>query len=138
MTSASPAPSDPVDQSDQFDTSGLPRGARLDPTWELGPREVKRRLDAGDDVVLLDVRTAQELSLARIEGAMHVPLQSLAAALPELLEHEERPIVVFCHHGRRSMQATVFLREHGFKDVRSMAGGIDLWSQSVDRRVGRY
>lgn len=123
---------------DPFDTAGLPRGARLDPTWEIGPREVKRRLEGGDDVVLLDVRTAQELALARIEGAVHAPVQTLAASLPALLEHEARTVVVFCHHGRRSLQATIFLREQGFADVRSMAGGIDLWSQSVDRAVARY
>ncbi|MFO0874703.1 MAG: rhodanese-like domain-containing protein [Phycisphaerales bacterium] len=124
--------------SDAFDASGLPRGSTLDPGWEVGPRDVGRRLAAGADLVLIDVRTAQELALARIDGARHVPLQNLASHLSALRELEERPIVVFCHHGRRSLQATAFLREQGFGDVKSMAGGIDLWSQAVDPRVARY
>jgi len=123
---------------DPYDHAGLPHGSRHDPTWEIGPREVKRRLDAGESIVLLDVRTEQELALARLHGARHVPLQSLAASLPALSEHDDQTVIVFCHHGRRSMQAAVFLREQGFADVRSMAGGIDLWARAVDPAVGRY
>ena len=62
----------------------------------------------------------------------------------ELLEHVEslggfeQPIVVYCHHGVRSLYVTVALRRLGFQDVRSLAGGIDLWSRDIDASVPRY
>jgi len=122
----------------KFNAHGLPLHQLPDPEWEVGPRDVQQMFDTGRDFLLLDCRTEQEVQLARIAGAVHVPMQDIAARLQELREHEDRPIVVHCHHGRRSLQVAVFLRQQGFSDVRSMAGGIELWSQSVDARVSRY
>jgi len=133
---------------ERFDERGVPQGRTIDATWEIGPRDVHRRIfhsgekraiREGDSLpLLLDCRTDQEVQLASIPGALHVPMHDVNARLQELRAHEERPVIVFCHHGQRSMQVAVTLRELGFADVRSMHGGIDLWSQSVDPGVPRY
>jgi adenylyltransferase/sulfurtransferase len=65
-------------------------------------------------------------------------LGDLPAAMPQLLEHADKPVVAHCHLGLRSRQAATFLRQQGFEDVRSMTGGIDAWSVRIDPRVPRY
>lgn len=89
-------------------------------------------------VVLLDCRTPQEHKVASIDGAMLVPMEEIRARLSELDEFADRPIVVLCHVGQRSMAVTSFLREQGFEDVWSMAGGIDAWSRLIDTTIPRY
>lgn len=111
---------------------------RLIEGWERSPEQVKAMLDAGEDFVLLDCREQAEHAVARIEGATLLPLSQIRARLAELAEHEERTVVVFCHAGVRSMQVAAFLREQGFEDVWSMAGGIDAWATRIDPAVGRY
>ena len=106
--------------------------------WEIAPREVARMMKNGEDVILIDCRTHEEYETARIDGAMLVPLQELSVRLGELRQYEERPIVVHCHKGKRSMTVTAVLRELGFENVRSMSGGIHRWSEDVDPRVPKY
>ncbi len=117
---------------------GLPGSYRPDPDWEVTPRQVRAWREAGEAVVLLDVRMPQEVAAAAVEGATLVPMGEVPARLPELEEYAEQRVVVMCHHGQRSMQVTAFLRQQGFEDVRSMAGGIDAWSLGVDPAVPRY
>mgnify|MGYP002387471154 FL=1 len=96
-------------------------------------------LDAGEDIVLLDVRQPEEYNLARIEGAIFIPLGDLPAALPRLQEQADGALMVtLCHRGARSLQAAVFLRRSGIDAVKSMAGGIDAWSERIDPSVPRY
>jgi rhodanese-related sulfurtransferase len=90
------------------------------------------------DVVLIDCRTPQEYQVARIDGAQLVPLDQMMVRMEDLDEYRDRKIVVHCHHGMRSLQMTAVLRQHGFTDVKSMAGGIDLWSLDIDPSVPRY
>jgi rhodanese-related sulfurtransferase len=110
----------------------------VQPGWEVSPLDVHQALQSGEDLVLLDCRTPKEHDLARIEAAILVPMQDVKARLQELLAFDDRRVVVFCHHGQRSMMVTSFLRQQGFEDVHSMAGGIDLWSRAVDPAVPRY
>lgn len=114
------------------------RPLRIDPEWEVTPEDAKALLEGDDDVLLIDCRTPEEHALARIEGAVLAPLGELSSLLEDLREHESRRLIVYCHHGRRSLQATAVLRRAGFEDVRSMAGGIELWSVRVDPGVPRY
>ena len=95
---------------------------------------------AGAGAVMLDVRRHDELEIASIDGAVHVPLDQIADRVDEIraLNDGGCGIVVFCHHGVRSMRATEFLRAHGLRGVRSMAGGIDRWSLEIDAGVPRY
>jgi rhodanese-related sulfurtransferase len=104
---------------------------------EITPKEVKRQIDSGKPLRLVDVREPFEFEHVRIEGAELIPMRSVPKALP-LFEEEKNPIVVFCHHGIRSMQVVGWLREQGIENCTSMAGGIDRWSVEIDPKVPRY
>ena len=107
--------------------------------WEITPREVKRKMDAGEALHLIDVREPVEFKITRIEGAELVPMNSVPAALQKLeAQADEGTLIVFCHHGVRSLQVVNWLREQGLGECQSMAGGIDRWSLEVDGGVGRY
>jgi len=104
---------------------------------EIRPQEVKRRLDTGEKLRMIDVREVFEFQQARIVGAELIPMRSVPQAFSSL-ESEERPIIVFCHHGIRSLQVVSWLREQGVENCTSMAGGIDRWSLEIDSSVPRY
>lgn len=89
---------------------------------------------------LIDCREEDEHALCRIEGAEWIPLSRFAEEATRKILHsgDPRPIVVYCHHGMRSLHATVFLRERGRKETWSLAGGIDLWSRQIDPEMPRY
>ena len=110
----------------------------IDPKWEVSPQQAKELLQSGRPFLLLDVRRPKEWQAAHIEGAKLIPLDQLAAGLAELSPWREAPVVVHCHHGVRSRQATAWLRQAGFMNVYSMAGGIDAWSMLIDPAVPRY
>lgn len=101
----------------------------------LSPLELKPLLEAGS-VVLIDVRQAEELAIASVPGALHIPLNELPARLGEL--PKDRPLVAMCHHGVRSEMAGRLLERSGYTDVAHLVGGIDAWSQQIDPAVPRY
>jgi rhodanese-related sulfurtransferase len=103
---------------------------------EIQPLVLKQKLDAGEDICLVDVREEWEHSLASIPGSQHIPLAELTDRVQELLFEEN--IVVYCHVGERSYRGAIALMESGFKNVRNLVGGIDGWSQVVDNSVPRY
>ena len=102
----------------------------------LSPSELKKEIEDGRPVVILDVRQPQERSLCRIEGSAFIPLPELGGRIGEI--NPEDDIVVYCHHGSRSASAVSFLKKRGFKKVRNLEGGIDAWSRQVDPTVRRY
>lgn len=100
------------------------------------PNELKLMIDAGRDFVLLDVREAWEYQLVHIDGAVSIPLGELPRRVRELSPVDE--IVVYCHHGMRSLDAAYLLQQLGFKSVLSVAGGIDRWANEVDHELQHY
>src|SRR5437879_10124563 len=96
--------------------------------FEITPREVKAQLDRGEKLRLVDVREPHEFQQAHIEGSELMPMRTVPQALSSLQE-EAAPLVVFCHHGMRSLQVVSWLREQGLESCSSMAGGIDRWSR---------
>jgi rhodanese-related sulfurtransferase len=106
---------------------------------EVPPQEVKRRLDAGEKIALIDVREPAEFALARIENAELVPMRTVPAELSRLdARTDVGTLIVFCHHGVRSLNVVNWLREQGVDACQSMAGGIDRWSIEIDPSVPRY
>ena len=103
---------------------------------EITPKDVKARLERGEKFLLVDVRQQWEFDLCRIEGAKLVPLNALSSSMSELAAADD--VIVYCHHGRRSLDAVVFLRQQGVEGARSMAGGIERWSTEIDPKVPRY
>lgn len=103
----------------------------------LTPLEARRALEApGSDFVLLDVREPEELALARIEGALAIPMGEIPSRLAAI--PRDRRIGVLCHHGVRSWQVAALLQAHGWPRVANVAGGIERWSLEADPRVPRY
>jgi len=106
---------------------------------EITPLEVKRRLDTGEKLHLIDVREPNEFALTRIAGAELIPMRQIPAELQTLEGYsDEAPIIVFCHHGVRSLNVVNWLRQHGVENCHSMAGGIDAWSLQINPSVARY
>src|SRR5258706_4277761 len=105
---------------------------------EIAPRELRARLDAGADLLLLDVREPVEAEIASISGARLVPLGQLEARLVELEPWRSRDVVVHCRTGGRSRRACELLRSKGFERVSNLAGGIEAWALEVDPGMKRY
>jgi adenylyltransferase/sulfurtransferase len=104
--------------------------------FAISPKELKTRLAKGDKLVLVDVREEWEYSLAKLDGSVLIPLGTLPQSLAQLNRDSE--IIAICHHGMRSADATNFLLQQGFPNVRNLVGGIDAWSTQVDGTVPRY
>ena len=96
---------------------------------------LKERLEAGDELVLLDVRELWEFDLARIEGSRLIPMSELGERVTELDPAAET--VVVCHHGSRSALVTRALQRAGFESVSNLEGGLDAYSLA-DESVPRY
>jgi rhodanese-related sulfurtransferase len=106
---------------------------------EVSPQDVKRRMDAAEPLRLVDVREPQEYAIARLEGAELIPMRSVPAELQKLdAAADDATLIVYCHHGVRSLNVVSWLREHGVEACQSMTGGIDAWSCMVDPTVPRY
>lgn len=110
----------------------------MHPPLEIDCQSTQRLLEGGEDLLLVDCREPEEYAIARIEGALLVPMSELAERVAELEPHRARHIIVYCHHGGRSFRVAAWLRRQGFEQAQSMAGGIDLWSQTIDASIPRY
>jgi adenylyltransferase/sulfurtransferase len=98
--------------------------------------ELKARMDAGEDVFLLDVREPQEFQICRIPGTTLIPLGEVARRTDEL--PRDREIIVHCKSGVRSAKAAAYLRQQGFPRVRNLKGGILAWIDQVDPSQPKY
>jgi rhodanese-related sulfurtransferase len=106
---------------------------------EVTPQEVRQRIEAGEKLALIDVREPGEFQLARIGGAELIPMRTVPAELSRLdAQAEETPLIVFCHHGVRSLNVVNWLRGQGVEACQSIAGGIDRWSLEIDPSIPRY
>jgi rhodanese-related sulfurtransferase len=127
--------------SSQLGEDGLPTGYRLRPDYEIAPRPAQQLIARGE-ALLLDCRTPEEHAVARIAGSLLIPLAELERRFEEVCEAIEddphRPVVVYCHHGMRSLRVATFLQAKGIAQARSLAGGIDLWSQAIEPSIPRY
>jgi rhodanese-related sulfurtransferase len=104
---------------------------------EISPGEVKSRLENGDPLRLIDVREPEEHAICRIEGARLIPMRTIPEHLSEL-DDDGPLLIVYCHHGVRSLNVVDWLRRQGLANCQSLGGGIDLWSLTVDPSVPRY
>ena len=106
---------------------------------EISAREVKRLMDAGEKLFLIDVREPHEYATSKIDDSQLIPMRTVPANLSSLeAKADEGLLVVYCHHGVRSLQVANWLREQGVAECQSMAGGIDAWSCDIDPSVPRY
>ena len=103
---------------------------------QIQPAELKALLDAGAPVLLLDVRQPEEHICCALPGSVLIPLGELMARVEEV-RPEGATVVVYCHHGVRSLSGAAILRRAGI-EAASLAGGIDRWALTVDATVPRY
>jgi len=104
---------------------------------EISATDLKSRMDAGDDIQLIDVRQPEEWAFAKIEGAKLIPLGELLNRMGEL--DETRETVLQCKTGIRSARGVEALQRAGFKgDLKNLKGGITAWSNEVDPKVPKY
>ncbi len=104
---------------------------------EISATELKRRLDAGDDIQLVDVRQPDENAFARIEGAKLIPLGDVVRRMGEI--NPERETVIHCKMGGRSARAIEVLKQAGFSgELKNLKGGITAWSNEVDPKIPKY
>ena len=102
---------------------------------EIQPEELKAKLDAGEDIFILDVREPHEYQICNLQGYL-IPLGELPKRAHEL--DSSREIVAHCRSGVRSAKAVSFLQQAGFRKVKNLAGGILAWSDKVDPSVPKY
>lgn len=111
---------------------------------EISIHKLAEKVQSEEDFILLDVREAWELNLARLRDKRLVvaPMSRLARrgleAIPVEARHKNAEIIVFCHYGVRSAEVTAWLVRQGWSNVRSLAGGIEAYALSVDPSIGRY
>jgi adenylyltransferase/sulfurtransferase len=103
---------------------------------EITPEELKRRLDAGETVFILDVRNPPEYEICRISGSTLIPLPTLPRRLEEL--DRTRELVVHCKSGMRSQQAIGILCQAGFANLKNLKGGILAWADKIDPSMPKY
>lgn len=121
------------------DAEGLPRGYPFRAAYEITAREAKRLLDAGDEsILIIDVRTAPEWEHSHVPGSVHIPLDEIERRADEVAPAPGQVVACLCHHGVRSLKASLALRQLGCPDAMSIAGGIDAWSLAADPSVRRY
>jgi sulfur-carrier protein adenylyltransferase/sulfurtransferase len=102
---------------------------------EIGPEELKRKLDAGEDIFVLDVREPHEYQICNLGGYL-IPVGELPKRIHEL--DSSREIVAHCKMGGRSAKAVEFLRQAGFRKIKNLKGGITAWADKVDPRMPKY
>ena len=128
---------DPTPSPASTPASAAPK-ISIDPEWEVHPLDVHKLKKSEAEILILDVRQQKEWDITRIDGALLIPLDQLPRRFTDLESWRDKPIVVHCHHGARSLRAAAWLRQAGFAQVKSMAGGIEAWSLMVDQDVPRY
>lgn len=122
-----------------IDPSGLPEGYPFRPEYELTPRQVQEMLRANPrSVLIVDVRTQSEWDLVHVEGSEHIPLDEIERRGAEVQPASGQIVATLCHHGVRSLKASLALRQLGVAGAMSIAGGIDAWSLGADASIARY
>jgi rhodanese-related sulfurtransferase len=105
---------------------------------QIHPGSLAKKLAAGEPVYLLDVREPWEHDYCRLPDSALIPLGELPQRIEEVDPPAGVPVIVYCHHGIRSLSGAAILEANGFPEAYSLAGGIEAWSQLVDPTCPRY
>jgi len=115
---------------------GLTPEEHLEPSWEIEPEELKRMMNNGDRVTVIDVRESQERQISKITGSVSIPLNKIKEKVNELSRSDL--IVLQCRTGIRSAKALKILRDAGFNNLKNLKGGINAWADQVDPKMPKY
>ena len=125
----------PPAERPKVDTTAFTAPNQMD--YEITPEQFKKLREQKSDYKLVDVREPWEFQTAKIDGATLMPVGDVPSRAHQELDPEQH-IVVYCHHGVRSMNVTSWLRQQGFEKAQSLAGGIDRWAREVDPAIPKY
>ncbi|MBI1317934.1 MAG: sulfurtransferase [Candidatus Hydrogenedens sp.] len=100
--------------------------------------DLKAKMDAGEEFLLLDVRTEYEREIVKLDGGMHMDVHDFDPDRPDLAAWKDRQIVCMCHHGGRSAHAQHALLQHGYSNVLNLDGGIHAWALRIDPSLPTY
>jgi adenylyltransferase/sulfurtransferase len=104
---------------------------------EMSVHQLKKKLELGEDLQLVDVRDSHEFRLCRLTNALHIPLEKLPSRHSGI--ERNKTVVVYCHHGIRSAVAIAYLTEtHGFGNLYNLEGGIHAWAVEIDSTMLGY
>ena len=103
---------------------------------QLSPAELQRWRQDGKAFLLLDVRTDEETAVCTLPDSVHIPMNLILLRSNEL--SDGLPIVVYCHHGIRSLHTAMYLADAGFETLYNLQGGIDAWAAQIDENMARY
>ena len=103
---------------------------------QLSPAELQRWRQDGKAFLLLDVRTDEETAVCALPDSVHIPMNLIPLHSNEL--PDGLPIVVYCHHGIRSLHTAMYLADAGFETLYNLQGGIDAWAAQIDENMARY
>lgn len=106
--------------------------------YQISVDDLKARQDKGESVQLIDVRQSWENETVRLPNSLLIPLNELPQRAAEVSQNKDELIVVYCHHGVRSLSGAAILEAAGIQNVASLAGGIDRWSIAIDTSLARY
>ncbi len=100
---------------------------------DILPKDLKARLDAGEDIEIIDVREDWEVKQGKLSQAKHIPMNDIPDALDSI--PMDKPVVIMCHVGGRSSQVVDWMEAQGYENLYSLAGGIDRWAREIDPSV---
>lgn len=103
---------------------------------QLSPAELQRWRQDGKAFLLLDVRTDEETAICALPDSIHIPMNLIPLRSNEL--PDGLPIVVYCHHGIRSLHTAMYLADASFETLYNLQGGIDAWAAQIDENMARY
>ncbi len=105
---------------------------------EISPLQLKQKIESKATLYLLDVREANEVAICMLDGANHIPMNLIPLYLDKI--PDEVDIVIYCHHGVRSLNVANYLVENGFDSdfLYNLTGGIDAWAQLIDPSMPKY
>lgn len=102
----------------------------------LSPTELQTFLQQSPQTILLDVREDVEVAICQLSGSLHIPMNLIPLKYNEL--PDDTPIVVYCHHGIRSLNVARYLEHVGFEELYNLSGGIDAWAKTIDPHMAQY
>lgn len=103
---------------------------------QLTPKELHSGLSDGADFTLLDIREPWEVAICQLENAVQIPMFTVPEKLHEIKQLQ--PLVVYCHHGIRSVQVCHYLAQQGIDQVYNLVGGIERWADEIEPEMPRY
>lgn len=103
---------------------------------DITPKQLKSRLDAGEDIDIIDVREDWEVAQGMLANAIHIPMDDIPDNVDQI--SHDTPVVIMCHSGSRSEQVAMWMETEGFDNVLNLVGGIDQWSREIDPSIPRY